>query len=247
MWTGCCVNVVWAVAFVHVETVITIVNSSVFEDYCHVWCATTRLVEICRCVWGKSVNFHEATPLSRVTRLDTVYSLPSLQQMPFICIFLQRILLKLSVSVICFGSALFYIYKLVLNCILFCIINIIACYIVFMLIYSVYTPLWVVCCPIGLVVQIGVTLYHSASFITYLFLWFVAFVPQTPAVFNLFCSLYACLEFMYCTTAATVQINVSFKSYFCVFISTSALVLWQIPFTLYSVLLKYLLVIKVAL
>jgi hypothetical protein len=83
MWTGWCVIVVWAVTFVHVETVISIVNSSAFEDYCHVWWATTRLVEIYRYVWGKSVNFHEATPLSLVTRPDTVYSLPSLQQMPF--------------------------------------------------------------------------------------------------------------------------------------------------------------------
>ena len=47
----------------------------------------------------------------------------------FICIFLQRILLKLLVFVMCFGSVLFYICKLVLNYILFCIINIIACYI----------------------------------------------------------------------------------------------------------------------
>jgi len=39
-----------------------------------------------------------------------------------------------------------------------------------MLIYYVYRPLWVVSCPIGSVVHIGVTLYHSASFITYLFI-----------------------------------------------------------------------------
>jgi hypothetical protein len=72
MWTGCCVNVVWAVAFVHVETLSSIVNSSAFEDYCHMWCDTTSLVEIHRYVWGKSVNFYEATPLSLVTRLDTL-------------------------------------------------------------------------------------------------------------------------------------------------------------------------------
>jgi len=50
MWTGYCVSVVCGVAFVHVETEISIVNSSAFEDYCHVLCATTSLVEIYRCV-----------------------------------------------------------------------------------------------------------------------------------------------------------------------------------------------------
>ena len=209
----CFVNVVWAVAFVHVETAISIVNSSTFEDYCHVWCAMARLVQIYRYVWGKSVNFHCQLSQDWTLCIHCLHCNKCL----FICIFLQRILLKLLVFVMCFGSVLFYICQLVLTCILFCIINIIACYI-YVNLLCLHTTMGSVlshwtCCTNWCYTVLLCFIYH-------IFVYMICSIwTQTPAVFNLFCCLYACLEFIYCTTAATVQINVSFKSYFCVVVT----------------------------
>lgn len=174
-----------------------------FEDYCHVWCATTRLVEIYRYFWGKSVNFHEVTPLSLLRRLYTLYSLPLIPEMPFYLFISPEDITKLSAFMMFVGSVCFYIYKLLLNYILFCFRNIVAFYIYVNLLClqttmdSLFSH-WTCCTNWCYILP----LLHLSR----LFIRFVTFVPPKPEMFNLFCCLYAChcLEHMYCATVATV-------------------------------------------